>query len=83
MTAGLQWRLYGVTDWITTDAESVSNSTEGRVSVSLDSLEPATKYEARGYVIDENGRMILGSVCYPFTTAGQRPKADDNPTPSN
>lgn len=83
LKTGLQWRLCGEIDWITTDPESVSNSTEGMVSVALDSLDPATRYEARGYVIDENGRMIAGSICYPFTTAGQRPKADDNPTPSN
>lgn len=80
---GLQWRKYGETDWVTTDPESVSNSTEGMVSVTLDNLDPATRYEARGYVIDENGRMTAGTVCYPFTTAGRRPASDDNPTPSN
>lgn len=80
--AGLQWRRAGTSDWTTVNA-TAANPTEGVVSVDLSGLDPATRYEARGFVTDNTGRTVYGSVSYPFTTAGHRPGPDDNPTPSN
>lgn len=79
--AGLQWRKAGTEEWITVNA-SISNPIEGVVSVDLRDLDPATHYEARGFVMDNTGRTIYGTVSYPFTTAGYRPGAGDNPTPT-
>lgn len=80
--AGLQWRKAETSEWTTVNA-TTTNPTEGVVSVDLSGLDPATRYEARGFVTDSTGRTVYGSVSYPFTTAGQRPGSDDNPTPSN
>ncbi|MDE6637374.1 MAG: hypothetical protein K2K32_03955 [Muribaculaceae bacterium] len=79
--AALQWRRVGETNWNTVQS-TVSDPTEGTVTVELNSLEPATRYEARGYVKDANGTVKYGSVSYPFNTAGQYPGSSDNPTPS-
>ena len=79
--AGLQWRKEDASEW-NTEMVSVSDSTEGTVSIELKSLEPATKYVARGYVKDADGIVKYGTVSYPFTTGGQFPGSWDNPTPS-
>lgn len=80
--AGLEWRMAGAQEWNTVET-AVSNPVEATVSIRLEGLDPATGYEARGYVTDSSGRRVTGSISYPFTTAGQRPGAGDNPTPSN
>lgn len=79
--AGLQWRREDATDW-TTETSTVSDPTEGTVTIEINSLNPATKYVARGYVRDANGAIKYGSVSYPFTTAGLYPGSGDNPTPN-
>lgn len=80
--ARLQWRKAGTEEWNTVPC-AVQNPTEGMVSTTLTGLDPATSYEARGCVVDRDGRLTVGTVSYPFTTAGKRPGAGDNPTPSN
>ena len=79
--AGLQWRKEDAAEW-NTETVTVSDPTEGTVTVELGSLDSATRYVARGYVKDEDGTVKYGSVSYPFTTAGQYPSNSDNPTPS-
>lgn len=81
-TAGLQWRAAGTEEWHTVDAV-ISDQNEGTVTVDLTNLDAATHYEARGFVIDDTGETVYGSICLPFTTAGQRPGSGDNPTPSD
>ena len=61
---------------------NVNNNVEGVVSVDLTQLQGATKYVARGFVTYGDGRVKYGNITYPFTTAGQRPGANDNPNPS-
>ena len=80
--AGLQWRAEDSQTWNESKG-SVSDPLAGTVSVELTSLVPATRYVARGYVIDAGGNIKYGSVGYPFTTAGRYPGSGDNPTPSN
>ncbi len=79
--AGLQWKKEEAEAW-NTETVSVSDPTEGTVSVELGALDPATRYVARGYVKDENGVVKYGSASYPFATAGQYPGNSDNPTPT-
>lgn len=78
---GLQWKKEDASEWSTVTA-NVNDPKEGTVTVDLDSLDPATKYVARGYVKDDTGKTIYGSVSYPFTTAGKFPGSNDNPTPT-
>lgn len=59
-----------------------SDATDCTVSFELTGLNAATKYIARGYVIDSEGRTRYGQWSYPFTTAGRYPGAGDNPTPT-
>ncbi len=80
--AGLFWKREDASEWNYVPA-SVSDPTEGKITVDLTSLNPATKYVARGYVKDANGGEKEGSASYPFSTAGQYPSNGDNPTPSN
>lgn len=79
--AGLQWRREDDSDW-NTKTFLINDPKEGTVSVDLGSLDPATKYVARGYVKDAAGKTFYGSVSYPFRTAGQIPGSGDNPTPT-
>lgn len=82
VAAGLQWRLAGSSEWITEPA-TFTDPVDGMASVDLTDLNPATQYEARGFVRDSQGNTIFGSISLPFTTAGVRPGANDNPTPTN
>lgn len=79
-SAGLEWRKESADKWNKKEA-SVSDGNAGTVTVELPELEPATKYVARGYVIDANGKEYPGSACLTFSTAGQYPESGDNPTP--
>lgn len=79
--AGLQWRREDATEWNTKIA-TVSDPTDGTVTVELNNLDPATKYVVRGYVRDANGAVKYGTTSYPFTTAGIYPGGGDNPTPN-
>lgn len=81
--AGLQWKKEadGDNDW-NTETVKVSDSTEGTVTVELTGLDPATRYVARGYVKDSEGKIKYGTVSYPFATAGRYPDNSDNPTPT-
>lgn len=81
VAAGLQWRLAGSEEWNTEQA-TFTNPIDGMASVLLEHLNPATQYEARGFVTDSNGNTVYGSISLPFTTAGVRPGSGDNPTPS-
>lgn len=82
VAAGLQWRLAGSSEWITEPA-TFTDPVDGMASVDLTDLNPATQYEARGFVRDSQGNTVFGSISLPFTTAGVRPGANDNPTPTN
>ena len=79
--AGLQWRKESDTEW-NTETVQVSDHVSGTVSVELTGLSQATRYVARGYVMDSAGNVKYGTVSYPFTTAGQYPGSGDNPTPT-
>ena len=85
VASGLQWKKADSEAWETIPAE-IKNPTEGVVSVNLSGLDPATQYVARGFVTYETEaglKTAYGSASYPFTTAGHRPGADDNPTPKD
>ncbi|MDE6479365.1 MAG: hypothetical protein K2L45_03770 [Muribaculaceae bacterium] len=62
---------------------SPSDRKDCTVSFNLIDLDPATRYIARGFVIDELGNVKYGDWSYPFTTGGRYPNSGDNPTPSN
>lgn len=79
--AGLQWKKANSDTWNTAPA-TVTNATEGTISISLSNLDPATEYVARGFVVDDKDVTFYGTVSCPFTTAGVRPDAGDNPTPT-
>ena len=59
-----------------------SDSKDCTVTFDLTGLDPATRYIARGYVVDENGTTKYGEWSYPFSTTGRYPDSGDNPTPS-
>lgn len=81
--AGLEWGVEGATEFnkmtqIPTDGKNCTMRFE------LTDLDSATKYVARGYIIDEtDGQPKYSDWSYPFTTAGRYPNSGDNPTPSN
>lgn len=82
--AGLQWMKASETNWDTAAFQEVEapNPNAANIPMSLDNLDPATEYVARGYVICSNGQRYPGSATFPFRTAGRYPSANDNPTPS-
>ena len=79
--AGLEWSKE---DGSASDTISVqpSDAMDCTVSFNMTALDPATRYIARGYVKDSEGRVKYGQWSYPFTTAGRYPGSSDNPTPS-
>ncbi|MDE6549451.1 MAG: hypothetical protein K2L22_10690 [Muribaculaceae bacterium] len=68
--AGLEYRREDM-DTAAIVTVSLSDATEGTVSFELTDLEPLSRYVTRGYVKDEDGRIIYGKWSYPFTTAGR------------
>ena len=80
MECGLEYRREG-RDETATMTVSPADPTEGTASFELNGLNPASRYETRGYVKDEAGNVKYGDWSYPFTTAGQYPSNDDNPRP--
>ncbi len=78
---GLEWRIENSGSWDSMTS-TVYYEHYGTASFDLTGLDPATNYEVRGYVRDENGSTYYGSVSIPFTTTGKYPDSGDNPTPS-
>lgn len=79
--AGLEWSKEdgsGAGSLTTTPADGK----DATVTFELTGLNAATKYIARGYVVDSEGTRKYGQWSYPFSTAGRYPNGDDNPTPS-
>ena len=79
--AGLEWGRADSDDRQTLTV-TPTDPTSCTVSFELTGLNAATRYVARGYVIDSRGTRKDGNWSYPFSTAGQYPGPNDNPTPS-
>lgn len=79
--AGIEWRKATDNQWIDVPVSFDNEKIDYTVSVELTNLDAATEYVARGYVIYSDGQKKYGTTSMPFTTAGIRPGANDNPTP--
>lgn len=78
--ACLRWKKVGAAEWQNSASVSPSNPHTGTVSFLLEDLQPATNYEAQGYVVYTNDTTKEGKISYEFTTSGRSPnKGDNNP----